>query len=54
MPWLEVGAVDQRLRFVAKGFRVLRFSNLEIHNSPELVAERVLAAIEELGPVPRL
>jgi very-short-patch-repair endonuclease len=38
----------------AKGFRVLRFSNAEVHNSPDLVADRILAAIEELGPVPRL
>jgi very-short-patch-repair endonuclease len=38
----------------AKGFRVLRFGNLEIHNSPELVADRILAAIEQLGPVPRI
>jgi very-short-patch-repair endonuclease len=38
----------------AKGFRVLRFRNLDIHNSPGLVADRILAAIEELGPVPRL
>jgi very-short-patch-repair endonuclease len=38
----------------AKGFRVLRFSNQEIHNSPEFVADRILAALDELGPVPRL
>jgi very-short-patch-repair endonuclease len=38
----------------AKGFRVLRFSNQEIHNAPELVADRILAAIEQLGPVPRV
>jgi very-short-patch-repair endonuclease len=38
----------------AQGFRVLRFSNAEIHNSPELVADRILAAVDELGPVPRL
>jgi very-short-patch-repair endonuclease len=38
----------------AKGFRVLRFNNSEIHNSPELVADRILAAIEALGPIPRL
>ena len=38
----------------AKGFRVLRFSNQEIHGSPELVADRILAAIEQLGPVPTL
>ena len=38
----------------AKGLRVLRFSNQEIHNSLDVVADRILAAIEELGPVPRL
>jgi very-short-patch-repair endonuclease len=38
----------------ANGFRVLRFSNQEIHNSPELVADRILAAIEQLAPIPRL
>jgi very-short-patch-repair endonuclease len=38
----------------ARGFRVLRFSNSEIHNEAELVADRILAAIEELGPVPRV
>jgi very-short-patch-repair endonuclease len=38
----------------ANGFRVLRFRNLDIHNSPELVADRILAAIEQLGPIPRL
>ena len=38
----------------AKGFRGLRFSNSDIHNTPDLVANRILAAIEELGPVPRL
>src|SRR5437588_5173956 len=38
----------------AKGFRVLRFSNQEIHNEAELVADRILAEIEVLGPVPRL
>ncbi|HLZ75742.1 endonuclease domain-containing protein [Phenylobacterium sp.] len=37
-----------------KGFRVLRFSNQEIHNSLNVVADRILAAIGELGPVPRL
>src|SRR5882757_912032 len=31
----------------AKGFRVLRFRNQEIYNSPEIVADRILAAIEE-------
>ncbi|MGZ6017325.1 MAG: hypothetical protein ACXWKO_01530 [Phenylobacterium sp.] len=30
---------------------MLRFSNREIHNSPEFVADRILAAIQELGPV---
>ena len=39
---------------MAKGFRVLRFSNQEIHGSPDLVAGRILAALEELPPVPRL
>ncbi len=38
----------------AKGFKVLRFTNSEIHNSPEFVADRILAAIEELGPIPKL
>jgi very-short-patch-repair endonuclease len=38
----------------AKGFRVLRFSNREIWGEPELVADRILAAIDELGPVPKL
>jgi len=38
----------------AKGFRVLRFSNREIHGSPELIADRILAAIKELPPIPRL
>jgi very-short-patch-repair endonuclease len=37
----------------ARGFRVLRFSNAEIYGAPELVAERILAALEELPPVPR-
>jgi very-short-patch-repair endonuclease len=36
----------------AKGFRVLRFSNREIQGSPDLVAGRILAALEELPPVP--
>jgi very-short-patch-repair endonuclease len=38
----------------AKGFRVLRFSNQEIHGSAEFVADRILAAVDELGPVPKL
>jgi very-short-patch-repair endonuclease len=38
----------------AKGFRVLRFSNREIQGEPELVADRILAAIDELGPIPKL
>jgi very-short-patch-repair endonuclease len=38
----------------AKGFRVLRFSNQEIHGSADRVTDRILAAIEELGPVPRV
>jgi very-short-patch-repair endonuclease len=38
----------------AKGFRVLRFSNQEIRSAPDLVADRILAALDELGPVPRL
>jgi very-short-patch-repair endonuclease len=37
-----------------KGFRVLRFSNREISGTPDLVADRILAALEELGPVPTL
>ena len=38
----------------AKGFRVLRFSNREIQGSPDLVAGRILEAVETLGPVPRI
>ena len=38
----------------AKGFRVLRFSNAEIHGSPDFVAGRILSALEELPPVPEL
>ena len=38
----------------AKGFRVLRFSNAEIQGSPDLVADRILSALDELPPVPRL
>jgi len=38
----------------AQGFRVLRFSNSEIHNAPDQVADRILTAIEELGPVRRV
>ena len=38
----------------AKGFRVLRFSNREIQGSPDLAASRILAALEDLPPVPRL
>lgn len=38
----------------AKGFRVLRFSNQEIAGSPDLVAGRILDALEQLGPVPKL
>jgi very-short-patch-repair endonuclease len=38
----------------AKGFRVLRFSNREIQGSPDLVAGRIIAAIEELPPIPKL
>src|ERR1700760_2968409 len=37
----------------AKGFRVLRFSNRQIHGSLEEVTDHILAAIEELGPVPK-
>jgi very-short-patch-repair endonuclease len=33
---------------------VLRFSNQEIQGSPDLVAGRILAALEELPPIPRL
>jgi very-short-patch-repair endonuclease len=39
---------------MAKGFRVLRFSNREIQNSPDVVATRVLAALDELPPVPTI
>ncbi|MFI4963961.1 MAG: endonuclease domain-containing protein [Caulobacterales bacterium] len=38
----------------AKGFRVLRFSNEEIRGAPDLVAARILAALDELGPVPTI
>jgi very-short-patch-repair endonuclease len=38
----------------AKGFRVLRFSNQEVQGSPDFVAGRILAAIEQLPPVPKL
>jgi very-short-patch-repair endonuclease len=38
----------------AKGFRVLRFSNRAIQGSPDLVAGRILVALEELPPVPIL
>jgi very-short-patch-repair endonuclease len=38
----------------AKGFRVLRFSNHEILGSPDLVANRILAALDELPPVPTI
>ena len=36
-----------------KGFRVLRFSNREIHNEPELVADRILRSLDELPPLPK-
>ncbi|THD60961.1 DUF559 domain-containing protein [Phenylobacterium sp.] len=39
---------------LAKGFRVLRFSNREILGSPDLVADRVLAALDELPPIPTI
>jgi very-short-patch-repair endonuclease len=39
---------------LAKGFRVLRFSNREIQGAPDFVAERILAALEQLPPIPRL
>jgi very-short-patch-repair endonuclease len=38
----------------AKGFRVLRFNNSEIHNQPELVADRVLSSLDELPPIPTI
>jgi very-short-patch-repair endonuclease len=38
----------------AKGFRVLRFSNQEILGSPHLVADRIVAALEELPPIPTI
>jgi very-short-patch-repair endonuclease len=37
-----------------KGFRVLRFTNSEIHGALDLVAGRLLVAIEELPPVPTI
>jgi very-short-patch-repair endonuclease len=37
-----------------KGFRVLRFTNAEVHGSPDAVADRILAALDELPPVRRL
>jgi very-short-patch-repair endonuclease len=33
---------------------VLRFSNQEIRGAPDLVAARILAALDELGPVPTI
>ena len=36
---------------MTKGFRVLRFSNQEIQNSPDLVARCILSALDELPPV---
>ncbi|HEX4096729.1 MAG TPA: DUF559 domain-containing protein [Caulobacteraceae bacterium] len=38
----------------AKGFRVLRFSNHDIVSSPDLVAGRILEALDELPPVPTI
>jgi very-short-patch-repair endonuclease len=38
----------------AKGFRVLRFTNREIQGSPDLVAGRILASLEDLPPIPEL
>ena len=38
----------------AKGFRVLRFSNREIAGEPHLVAERVMEALAQLGPVRKI
>lgn len=38
----------------AKGFRVLRFSNAEIHGSPDLVTDRILAVLDERPPIRRL
>ncbi len=37
-----------------QGFRVLRFSNAEIHGSPDLVTDRILAALDEPPPARRL
>jgi very-short-patch-repair endonuclease len=34
-----------------KGFRVLKFTNREIQGEPELVANRILTALDELPPV---
>jgi very-short-patch-repair endonuclease len=38
----------------AKGCRVLRFTNQKIRSAADLVADRILAALDELGPVPRI
>jgi very-short-patch-repair endonuclease len=38
----------------AKGFRVLRFSNREIQNDGDFVADRILAAAEQLPPIPTI
>jgi very-short-patch-repair endonuclease len=38
----------------AKGFRVLRFSNAEIHGAPDAVAGRILIALEQLPPIPTI
>jgi very-short-patch-repair endonuclease len=45
---------DRDAWLTAKGFRVLRFSNQEIQGSPDLVAGRILEAIGELPPVPKI
>jgi very-short-patch-repair endonuclease len=35
----------------AKGFRVLRFTNGEIHSADHRVANRILAVVGKLGPI---
>ncbi len=39
---------------IARGFRVLRFSNHEIQGDGESVAERILSALDELPPIPTI
>ena len=36
---------------MSKGFRVLRFANSQIHAADHRVMNRVLAAVDQLGPI---